>query len=136
MIRHNESGVTMIELLLAMLLLAIALIGLAASFPLAMIGVATGGFQTTATLLAQQCIDIAKSIASEPNGYTTLPVSLVAAGSCPDGAVTGYDGFSRTTTITPATPTAQTTQIVVVVTFTGGGGGGINDTTLSTILAQ
>lgn len=134
MIGLNQRGITMIELMLAMLLLAIALVGLAASFPLAMVGVATGGFQTTATLLAQQCIDIAKSIASESNGYTTLPATLPA--SCPDGAVTGYAGFSRTVTITPAAPPAQMTTVTVAISFSGGGGGGINDTTISTILAQ
>ncbi|MGH7264710.1 MAG: prepilin-type N-terminal cleavage/methylation domain-containing protein [Candidatus Rokuibacteriota bacterium] len=133
MTRMNQRGVTMIELLLAMLLLAVALVGLAASFPLAMVGVATGGYQTTATLLAQQCIDIAKSISYDSFGYSQIPAQLAAA--CPDGAVTGYGGFTRTTTIAPASPTAQTTTITVVVSFSGGGGG-INDTTLSTVLAQ
>ena len=133
MSRMNQRGVTMIELLLAMLLLAVALVGLAASFPLAMVGVATGGYQTTATLLAQQCIDIAKSMAYDSFGYTQIPAQLPVA--CPDGAVTGYGGFTRTTTIQVGTPTAQTTTITVVVNFSGGGGG-INDTTVSTLLAQ
>lgn len=133
MARLNQRGVTMIELLLAMLLLAVALVGLAASFPLAMIGVATGGYQTTATLLAQQCIDIAKSIAYDSFGYSQIPAQLPVA--CPNGAVSGYAGFTRTVTIQAGIPTAQTTTVTVVVSFSGGGGG-INDTTVSTILAQ
>lgn len=130
MARLDQRGISMIELLVAMLLFAIALLGLAASFPLAMVGVATGGFQMTATLLAQQCVDLAKSIAYDAFGYSQIPARLPVA--CPDGAVPGYAALSRTITIQPGTPTAQTTTVTAVVSW----GGGIGDTTLSTILAQ
>ena len=56
MSHFNQRGVTLLELLVAMMLLATALVGLAASFPLLMQAVTLGGFQTTATLLAQQCV--------------------------------------------------------------------------------
>jgi prepilin-type N-terminal cleavage/methylation domain-containing protein len=58
----NERGVTLVELLVAIMLLAIALAGLASSYPLAMQAVTGGGYQTAATLLAQQCIELAKSM--------------------------------------------------------------------------
>ena len=58
--RLTQQGVTMVELMVAMLLMAIALLALAASIPYAMYGVVASGFQTTATLLAQEAIERAK----------------------------------------------------------------------------
>ncbi len=134
--RLNQRGVTLVELMLAMLLLGVALIGLAASFPLAMVGVSMGGFQTTATLLGQQCIDIAKSMNYEVTGYNQIPTALPIA--CPDGPVTGYAGFTRTVSVNvTADEAAQSffTTVTVQIDFSGGAGG-INTTTLSTILAR
>lgn len=122
----NEQGVTLIELVVAMLLLAIALVGLAASYPLAMFGVAGGGYQTTASLLAQQCIELAKSMP-----YDRLPSDLPSA--CP-ASLPVYPGFSRALTVATGTPTLTTTTVTVVVTFTGGQGA--NDTTVATVLSQ
>lgn len=62
MLRRDERGVTLLELLVAMTLLAIVLVGLAASYPLAMFGVSIGGYRTTASLLAGECIEIAKNL--------------------------------------------------------------------------
>lgn len=68
MLRRDERGVTLLEVLVAMTLLSVVLVGLAASYPLAMIGVSIGGYRTTATLLAHQCIEIAKNL----NTYGSL----------------------------------------------------------------
>lgn len=125
----NEHGVTLIELLMAMMLLVIALVGLAASFPLAMYGVTSGGFVTTSTLLAQKCIDNAKAMA-----YDQIPTALPTV--CGSGPVPGYSGFTQTITISPGVPTATTTTVTVTVRFTSQAGGAPNDTTLATILAQ
>ncbi len=125
----NERGVTLIELMVAMMLLAIALTGLAASFPLAMSGVTTGGYQTTATLLALKCTDNAKAI-----GYGQLAAVLPTV--CPDGAIAGYPSFSQTTTIQPGVPTATTTTVTTTVQFIGQAGGTPTITTLATIVAQ
>ena len=122
----NQRGLTLLELLVAMMLLATALVGLAASFPLLMQAVTLGGFQTTATLLAQQCVEIAKSMP-----YDRLPVDLPNA--CPTSP-TGYPAFSRTLTVTPGTPTATTTTVTTQVNFTGTSGG--LRTTVATILTQ
>ena len=59
--RRDQRGVTIVELMVAMILMAIALLALAASFPYAMFGVVASGFQTTATLLAQEAIERAKA---------------------------------------------------------------------------
>jgi prepilin-type N-terminal cleavage/methylation domain-containing protein len=123
----DARGVTLIELLVSMVLLAIALSGLAASFPLAMYGVTQGGYQTTATLLALKCTDDAKSI-----GYSQIPAVLPTV--CSSGPVPGYPSFSRTLTIQPGVPTATTTTVTVTVQFSAGGTP--TQTTLATIIAQ
>ncbi len=51
----------MVELMVAMVLMAVALLALAASIPYALYGVVASGFQTTATLLAQEAIERAKA---------------------------------------------------------------------------
>ncbi|HEY5986344.1 MAG TPA: type II secretion system protein [Streptosporangiaceae bacterium] len=122
----NERGVTLIELLVAIMLLAIALTGLASSYPLAMQAVTGGGFQTTATLLAQQCVELAKSMP-----YDRIPLDL--AGSCPTSP-TGYPGFTRSVTVTTASPTATTTTVTVSVDFRSTQG--VVQTSVATILAQ
>ena len=122
----NQRGITLLELLVAMMLLATALVGLAASFPLLMQAVTLGGFQTTATLLAQQCVEIAKSMP-----YDRLPADLPLA--CPTNPA-GYPSFTRTLTVTPASPTATTTTVTTQVNFQGTTGG--LRTTVATILTQ
>ena len=127
--RLAERGLTLIEVVLAMLLLAIALLALAASFPLAMLAVANGGAQTTATLLAQQALETAKSA---PKG--SLP-SLDTGGFAD---VAGHAGFQRSIAVAPGAPTATTTTVTVVVRVTGGGAGpgGLHDTTLASVLGE
>jgi len=122
----NERGVTLVELMVAMMLLAIALTGLASSYPLAMQAVTGGGFQTTATLLAQQCIELAKSMP-----YDRLPLDL--AGNCP-ASPSGYPGFTRSVAVATASPTATTTTVTVTVNFRSTQGQ--VQTSVATILAQ
>ena len=121
----NERGVTMVELLVVIMLLAIALTGLAASYPLAMQAVTGGGFQTTATLLAQQCLELAKSMP-----YARLPLDLAA--NCPANPP-AHSAFTRTVTVTTASPTATSTTVTVGVTYQGSQGA--VQTTIATILS-
>src|SRR5262249_61929051 len=69
---RDERGVTLIELMVTAMLLVIALTGLAASYPLAMQAVTGGGDQTAGTLLAQQCVELAKAMP-----YDRLPIDLI-----------------------------------------------------------
>ena len=126
MIGLNERGITLTELLVSMMLLATALVGLAASYPLLMQAVTLGGFQTTATLLAQQCVEIAKVMP-----YDRLPADL--PGACPTSPA-GYPSFTRSVTVTPGTPTPTTTTVTTQVNFQGTNGG--LETTVATILSQ
>jgi prepilin-type N-terminal cleavage/methylation domain-containing protein len=118
----DQQGVTMVELMVAMILMAIALLALAASIPYAMYGVVASGFQTTATLLAQEAVERAKaadystlSTLSFDGSSGTLPTS------CTSGLrpVSGFDGFTRCVAVQVATPTALTTTVTAVVEFSG-----------------
>ena len=136
--RLNQRGITMVELMIAMILMAIALLALAASFPYAMYAVVASGFQTTATLLAQEAIEQAKatdysSIASLAfDGSTgTLPGDCNSSGNF--RTVTAFGGFSRCVAVQVGTPTATTTTVTVVVRYSGPVPNPIWETTVSTI---
>jgi prepilin-type N-terminal cleavage/methylation domain-containing protein len=124
--RLDQRGVTLVELMVALMLLAIAFAGLAGSYPLAMQAVTGGGFQTTATLLAQQCIELAKSMP-----YDLIPGDLPS--NCPVNP-SGFPGFTRAVTVTAAVPTPTTTTVSVRVDFQGTQG--TVSTTVATILSQ
>src|SRR5262249_57758561 len=97
---RDTRGVTLIELLVTAMLLAIALTGLAASFPLAMQAVTGGGYQTAATLLSQQCIELAKSTPSD-----RLTIDLQP--NCPHNPL-GFASLRRSAPAPPPVPTPTT----------------------------
>jgi hypothetical protein len=106
------------------MLLAVALTGLAGSYPLAMQAITRGGDRSTATLLAQQCIELA---AGTP--YDRLPIDLPLGCSI---YPTGYPGFTRGLTVAPGLPTATTTTVTVGVESRNGQAA----TTVATIRSQ
>ena len=135
----GQRGVTLVELMVALLLLTIALMALAAAFPSAMYSVVAGGFQSTATFLAQQKIDEAKStpFASLSTLDTGGPVGPPLTVSLPDGTTTTFAGFSRSVSVSAVTGSTSMAQVQVVVTFKAAGGSApIYNTTLATIVAQ
>jgi prepilin-type N-terminal cleavage/methylation domain-containing protein len=136
--RSDQRGITLVELMVAMVLMAIALLALAASVPYALYGVVASGFQTTATLLAQEGIERAKAadyanIASLSFDGSTggLP------GDCNSTAsfhqVSGFSGFTRCVAAQAGVPTSTTTTITVVVDFSGSVPNPIYKTTVVTI---
>jgi Tfp pilus assembly protein PilV len=136
--RRDQRGVTVIELMIAMCLMAIALLALAASIPYALYGVVASGFQTTATLLAQEAIERAKAADySSMSGLSfdgstgSLPTNCTASGNF--RPVTGFAGFSRCVAIQAGTPTSTTTTITVAVDFSGSVPNPIYRTTVTTL---
>ena len=122
--RGDERGMTMIEVVVAMVLMAVALLALSASYPYAMYGVATSGLQTAATLLAQQAIEQAQnaeygSLArlSFDGSSGTLPTAC--GGSADFRPVAAFVGLSRCVAVQPGVPTSTTTTITAVVEFGG-----------------
>jgi prepilin-type N-terminal cleavage/methylation domain-containing protein len=135
---RDQRGVTMVELMVAMILMAVALLGLAASIPYALYGVVASGFQTTATLLAQEAIERAKaadyaSIASLSFDGSSGTLPSDCNGSSGFHPVTAFAGFSRCVAVQTATPTSTTTTITVVVDFSGSVPNPIYKTTVVTI---
>src|SRR5262249_23498976 len=80
--RLTQQGMTIVEVLIAVCLLAVALIAIAAAIPYGLVAVSGSGFQTTATGLAQEPIDTAKRTA-----FASLP-GLAASRA----AVSGFAG--------------------------------------------
>jgi prepilin-type N-terminal cleavage/methylation domain-containing protein len=103
----TQDGVTLVELLIVVMLLATAVLATAASTPLPMQAVTAAGLRTAATLLAQQCLERARAMP-----YERVPLDLAA--SCATDSAT-HPGFRRTVTVTAASPTGTTTTIVVRV---------------------
>ena len=81
----REQGMTLIEVMIAMLLLATGLIAIAAAVPAGLTAVSASGLAITATGLAQEPLDSAKRTA-----FASLP-SLAATRA----AVSGFSGFER-----------------------------------------
>lgn len=136
--RMDQRGVTMVELMVAMVLMAVALLALAASIPYALYGVVASGFQTTATLLAQEAIERAKAADYGSMSSLSFDGSSGTPTDCSGGlrTVTGFAGFSRCVAVQPGTPTTGTTTITAVVEFSGSVPNPIYKTTVVTIRAN
>jgi prepilin-type N-terminal cleavage/methylation domain-containing protein len=137
--RLGQAGVTMVELMVAMILMAIALVALAASIPYAMYGVVASGFQTTATLLAQEALEHAKaadysSLSSLAFDGFTVVTDCTGTGNLHQ--VSAFPGFSRCVAVQVGTPTATSTTIIAVVEFSGSVPNPIYRTTIATIRAN
>jgi Tfp pilus assembly protein PilV len=89
----TQQGMTLVEVLIAVCLMAVALVAIGAAIPYGLVAVSGAGFQTTATGLAQEPIDVAKRTA-----FASLP-SLAASRA----AVTGFTGFEREVLVTDYT---------------------------------
>ena len=90
----NRPGLTLVEVLFAVSVLAFVLLGVAGMFPSAMRSVQGGGETTKATMLAREMIDMirADSYANVYPGYNSFDTSTLSV-TCP-----------ATQTIPPATP--------------------------------
>lgn len=121
----RQGGITLVDVMVAMLLLSVTLIGLAAALPVALRGVTLAGAQTTATWLARQALEAARTVP-----YGALPALDTGAFV----AVPGHDDFSRAVTVQVGAPTAGTTT--VAVTVRGPGVQGAHEVTLATVRGQ
>jgi prepilin-type N-terminal cleavage/methylation domain-containing protein len=137
--RLDQKGVTMVELMVAMILLAIALVALAASIPYAMYGVVAAGFQTTATLVAQEAIEHAKAADYASLASLQFDGGAVQSTECTSAGfrtVAAFPGFGRCVQVEPGQPTTTTTRITVVVEYQGSVPNPIWRTTVATIRAR
>jgi len=126
--RKEESGFTLVEILVAVFILMIGLVAVMQWFPLGTAGVETGRRQSTGVFLAEQKIEQIKAwgLSTAANqGFTTV----IAGGTCftsvaPPGpcaldalnSIPGYPEYQRTATISPG-PTATTRLVRVQVQY-------------------
>ena len=104
--RPYEGGMSVLELLVAMFLLAVVLLGTAASFPLALHAVASAARQTTMAWLARDTLELARRTA-----YGAIP-GLDSSGFV---EVPSHRGLERSIAVAPGSPSLGTTTITVVL---------------------
>jgi len=124
--RKEESGFTLVEILVAVFILMIGLVAVMQWFPLGTAGVETGRRQSTGVFLAEQKIEQIKAWALCMPNLPLVPctnqgfATIVQGGACclndAFGSIPGYPEYSRTVTITLG-PTATTRLVRVQVQY-------------------
>src|SRR6266545_515712 len=117
----QKSGFTLMEVLVAMLLLTIGLLGVANLTIGVIKGTSYSKNVTTATVVAQQQIEQAQRI-----GYTNAN-SLAGTATVSMGGMS----FTRTTTVTDSSPAANMKTVTVSAAWTTGNNSVILNTTIS-----
>jgi prepilin-type N-terminal cleavage/methylation domain-containing protein len=111
--RSGERGLSLLEVLVAMFLLALMVLGLAASVPLALRGVALAGAQTALVLAARDALELARD---------ARPESRLALDTGGFVAVPGHPALLRSIQVAMGRPTAGTATVTVVVRRVAGEG--------------
>ena len=149
--RREESGFTLVEILVAMALLMIGLVAVMQWFPMGTAGVESGRRQSTAVFLAEQKIEQIKAWGLSTNanqGFINVNVggtcftSAAPPGPCANDAfnsIPGYPEYSRTVTIANG-PTGTTRLVRVQVQYqrvtTGAVLTGGTQVDIATLIAQ
>ena len=107
---RKADGFSLVEVLIAAAILAVALLAIASMFPIAHTNVDWSGDQTAAVTLAQQRIETLRN----------QPYIALAAGTTTETAIPCYTGYTRTTTIQVDIPTPGVRQVAVTVAAPSG----------------
>ncbi len=107
---RKAAGFSLVEVLIAASILAVAILGIAGMFPTAYTNVDRSGEQTVGVTLAEQRMEWLRN-----QSYISL-----AAGTTTEAAITGYVGYTRTTAIQDNTPTTGVKQMTVTVATPSG----------------
>ena len=117
--RREESGFTLVEILVAIAILMVGLVAVMQLFPLGTAGVESGRRQSTGVFLAEQRIEQIKAWSLGTVGTQGF-ATIVQGGACclndAFGSIPGYPEYSRTVTIANG-PTATTRLVRVQVTY-------------------
>ena len=129
-IAGNHAGFTLIELFIAIVLLTIGLLGTAALTTGVMRGNQASRNMTTATAIAQSCLEENQRV-----GYTNA-----GAGSsgCLSGSVNVTQGgvtFTRALTVAPSVPDTTNIRTLTVTVSWSEGAVGTKSITLKTVMA-
>lgn len=149
----DSRGLTLVEILIALVIISVGLLGLAVVIPVASYGVQEGNQLTTATFLAEQRVEqVRNALWTDTPDVDCLGVGASAAPTIPGGkscsttgaatgavtfpdegstAIAGFSGYSRAARIVDCgvTACAGVTDagmrlVTVTVTYTPGSGGG------------
>ena len=107
-IRNNQRGVTLIESLIAMVLLSVGMLGLSAMTIATIKGLVFSDNQTIATTLARDRLEQIKHA-----GYATATAAHYPVEHY--NTLVGYEPFQRLVTVTENTPRPRTKTIAVTV---------------------
>jgi len=129
-IARDQQGFTLIEIFISIVLLTIGLLGTAALTT----GVVRGNLAskniTTATVLAQSCLEENRRV-----GYTNAGAGTNGCLSGSTNVTQGGVTFARTLTVAPTVPDSTNIRTLTVVVTWSEGGSGTKSITLVTVLA-
>jgi type II secretory pathway pseudopilin PulG len=131
---RRQSGISLVELMVALLLLGVALMGLAAAFTPGRMAIQSGDQATTATFLARQMIEDMRDKAYDQDGD-----ELVNGADYPAatgyGGIVNYPNYRRTITFVNDSP-AVGTKIATVAVFYKNSSGTEQAVTLTMIFTK
>jgi prepilin-type N-terminal cleavage/methylation domain-containing protein len=129
---RRQSGLSLIELMVALVLLTVGLLGLAVAFPPGRRAIEGGNQLTTATFLARQVVEQMR------NRTYDSDTDEITTGNYPSlayGTIAGFPSYRRTVTISDNTPMAETKTVTVTI-FYRDDTGVERSTSLTTIFAR
>ena len=109
---RKGEGFSLLEVLIAISILAVAILAIASMFPTAYTTVHRSGVDTVAVTLAQQRFE-------ELRNQAYLSAAL-AAGTTTEAALSGYAGYARTTLIQDNAPISGVKRVTVTVAAPAG----------------
>ena len=127
--RRDQRGLSLVEVLVAAVILAVGLLGIMAAFPTGYIDVVQGGGQSKAASYARQQLEVLKNQPFPTTLPTTGNVTLPAD-------ETAFSGTYSINLVPGTTAPNQLVRIIVSVTYSGAGGGRPQTITLETMRAQ
>jgi prepilin-type N-terminal cleavage/methylation domain-containing protein len=134
MMLRRDAGLSLIELMVALLLLAVALLGLAAAFAPGRMAIQAGDQATTATFLARQILERMRNVAYDQDSDELVNGPTFPA-TTPYGGIPGYPNHRRTIGIVDNAP-AVGTKTATVSVFYRNSSGAEQAVTLTMIFTQ
>lgn len=124
----SQRGFTLVEVLVAMAVLTIGLLGVGTALMVQSGGVASavsvgqaavtqGYYVSTATALAQDRLEQVKRISYSISGGDAFGADPIPAGFGDENPVSGYPNFNRTVRVTTGSPAANMKTVTVTVSY-------------------
>jgi Tfp pilus assembly protein PilV len=135
MTMRRDAGISLVELMVALLLLGVALMGLAAAFVPGRMAIQSGDQSTTATFLARRVLEDMRNRAYDTGTDEITAANFAPSTSYGAGDLNGYPNYRRTINIVSDSPMAGTKTVTVTI-FYKTDSGTERPVTLSMIFAQ